>query len=780
MQQVKTSRYESLYKEADKFVIFNDDDPDLTPIALSLPSPPPIHMIDGYGLHPDEQMFKPLEVPQRLRELEKEAVDNLREINIKNAQTAVTRYKIIEEFWRLFDAEQDDLIREIEYLKHVHWYLRYGYWFSCDGKPTWISPWHFQYLNFWYMPETESGHPDYRDVDRRREIFEWYCFTTTETFKEVGSNGDAKKNWRGEYEMRDIGYRTCYGPVIAKRRRGGYTNQECSNNIWISSRFQNGHSDIVADSGQGAKDIWDQIFVPGWNELPIFLEPINDSTSSPSEIKLRPPRNVFKVKSLGSILGYTATAGERGNDKRKLYSVLSDEEGKTSARYANTRERWEINKLTLSQFDKIHGYSAHISSVEDMNEGGYIFEELNTQSKFYTRLPNGQTVSGLFRLFFHCWDGMDGYIGPFGESIIETPTERQIELAPEGNLYAKTGKGAKQAINDNLDFLLKRGTPSDIITYRERLRKNPRYYADCWIGITGDMGWDIVAIDRRMEELKRGNACRRVDLEWVNGVDFREGVYWIANDEGGKFIVSELFLNNDPHLPIYYGNQFYVDKNIEVPSYMPINPIGCAGADTFKWGNKTQAQLTEAKSYMSDGGGVGLWGYDPQIDGGKPNNDWQSSRIIWTYKNRVNQAEYFNDMAKAVVYFNMMLNVERNIIDLIKYFLEIGLYGYLLRNPKSNGMLDETPGYHLQDKSRLFSGIREYVHQTINREQHSELLQDMKDIKGPEQLFKFDRIAALGGAYMGIRSMGYLKPVEQMSGELDIDLSNSEFSQIVY
>jgi len=36
------------YEEADKYVVVNDNDPDLRPIVLSLPKPPPLHLIDKY------------------------------------------------------------------------------------------------------------------------------------------------------------------------------------------------------------------------------------------------------------------------------------------------------------------------------------------------------------------------------------------------------------------------------------------------------------------------------------------------------------------------------------------------------------------------------------------------------------------------------------------------------------------------------------------------------------------------------------------------------------
>jgi hypothetical protein len=40
-----------------------DPDPDLTPIRISLPIPPKLELIDGYGLLPEEQYFRRQKCP---------------------------------------------------------------------------------------------------------------------------------------------------------------------------------------------------------------------------------------------------------------------------------------------------------------------------------------------------------------------------------------------------------------------------------------------------------------------------------------------------------------------------------------------------------------------------------------------------------------------------------------------------------------------------------------------------------------------------------------------
>ena len=59
------------YGVSEQFIDFNKGDPDLDVIRVYLPRPPKYHLIDGYGLPPDEQVFKRHEIPQKLLELEK-------------------------------------------------------------------------------------------------------------------------------------------------------------------------------------------------------------------------------------------------------------------------------------------------------------------------------------------------------------------------------------------------------------------------------------------------------------------------------------------------------------------------------------------------------------------------------------------------------------------------------------------------------------------------------------------------------------------------------------
>jgi len=89
------------YEDADKYVVVNNNDPDLHPIVLSLPKPPPLHLIDGYGLPEKEQRFKRLTIPRGLVDLEAEAIHATKEELSSNKNNVVTLLKIQKTFWEL-------------------------------------------------------------------------------------------------------------------------------------------------------------------------------------------------------------------------------------------------------------------------------------------------------------------------------------------------------------------------------------------------------------------------------------------------------------------------------------------------------------------------------------------------------------------------------------------------------------------------------------------------------------------------------------------------------
>lgn len=749
-----------------QWVGINTGDKDLVPVYLRLPDAPPEHKIAGYGLPREEQYFRREDVPQKLKNVEKKAVDNLTTRQDVNDHEKVTNYKLYTEFWRIIETDPEYYADEIKFMQRVWWHRVNGYFFFNDGEITYIPPDYYDYLNFWTMEDVpeNGGHPEYRDRDRRAFIFRQYLETTTETFAEIDHETGLAIKQFGSYKMTDTGSRVFFGDLQPKTRRCGATQQGC-HKVWKGvSTMLGGYGTIISMDADNAEKHYYKKLLPAWRNYPMWLRPATSSNNAPKTIKLEVPSNVFSFKGLNGSIDYTESGGERKNDGDKLHYSLQDEEGK--AERIDVHERWNVNKLAMSLGGgtKIIGYSSHPSTVEEMDDGGMAYYALARQSHFYRRIPEkGQTYSGLGRMFFPAYDGMEGFIDRFGMSVINKPTERQIALSPHAK-FARMKKGAKEVLMAERDTLLKDGSPQAMEQYRSIRRKQPIDYAECWMGTAGNLGFDIEKINqreaelRRLQLMKRPDApfpVKRVNFEW-EGERFNSRVLMATDPDHGKFEVSfEMPEGMDNLMTSTMEWDAYRGEMVSWKAPMYGSKFTC-GADPIGFDNKTNSKLRDGGSRQSNGGIAVLWEYDPSIDSGNDMREWESRRFIVTYSYRPDSTlEYLEDVLKCCVYYGAMLYAERNKDNLWQYFLEKGFGGYLKYDidPRTGKRADK-PGFYTgpENKNDLFGELKDFITYRIHKEWFLSFLNELKEIKGPEQMTLFDRLTAHGAALLGSKS----------------------------
>ena len=189
---------EKEYLPADTSFLINFGSKHLKPIRISLPKPPHLYLIDGYGKMPDEQRFVRKETPDKLLKLEKECYEYFRD------KRGGSVYDIQERFWELLKKREKELRPEIKWMKHFIWHMHHGYWFYNDGKPTYMTGWNFSYLHLhWMTLRKGEGYPEFDERQRRRFLYRKYINETTETFEDLDDNGRAFKV-DGVYRMKDI------------------------------------------------------------------------------------------------------------------------------------------------------------------------------------------------------------------------------------------------------------------------------------------------------------------------------------------------------------------------------------------------------------------------------------------------------------------------------------------------------------------------------------------------------------------------------------------------
>jgi hypothetical protein len=770
------------YSKPNRYVLYNHGDPDLSPICLRTPEPPEYKYIDGYGLPPVDQKFRYLETPQRLLNLEVKATDSVKRWADERADRRVTEYRVMNEFWRILDDEKASYQEEIEYIKRIHFYLYYGYWVFIHGVPTWLPPTYFRYLNFWYYPKVPGNRPFYRDVDRRTYIFKWYCRTTRETLGNLDEKGIARKV-DGEYEVITCPTRTCFGHMKVKRRREGATNQECSDILWVAERTPAADCPIMADTGDSAESIYEDYMMVGWQHQPLFIKPINNTYSNSVEIRLVSPPQEYQVKSLGSVIWYVKTAGEGGVDRKRTDNILSDESAKLKRSDAYSRH--EVSKPTAAQGQNIHGYMAYPSTVEEMEEGGGAYRDIWNDSNFYRRNPFNHTFSGMYRLFMPSYDGYDGYVDAWGNSVVDTPTPDQLKHAPPDAQYTIRKQGARKLLEDTVNQLLADGSTASQRKYREWIRKNPLKVSDCWIGTAGDLDFNTVGIAERKAVLNRtAGITKNFELRWIDNVRGNpKGVYAVDVPDG-RFCISDLLLGRNNSWKWTPGAGIWDEKQgRRVRARMPMNPMQCtAGADPFDYGNKPGSR---GESLKSQGGLYVMLNYDENIDGGKDTHEWQTDTTVCTYNyNPPSLEEFCDDVLKAAVFFQAMVVVERNKTRLWEYFIDMGFGGYLMYmvDPKTGEQFDKPglfTGQGLGSKDEYFNALRDYSYSHVERERHIGLLDEMEAIQKPDQMRFYDLLTAAAVAFVGKR-YGNQSMLKRISGSSTISLTGTKFSRRRY
>lgn len=761
-----------IYKDPDTYFEVNVEDKDIEPVRISLPSAPQYFLIDGYGLPPEEQYFKRLKVPDRILDIEREARRTMRLREERNKNHKITADKLIQTFWDLFEQRREHGYDEmVEWLKEVHWCRKHGYWFFNDGKPTYISGEHFDYLNFWSFPDEKSndgGFPEYRDIDRTVYLFRQYAKTTTE---KVWVDDD------GVYRVKDMGVRVCFGTVEPKSRRCGITTQALHAGVKDAMTGYGRYFTIISMEGDNAEKHYTKKLVPSFQSYPMWLKPIHKNQVG-KNISFTTGASFHDVETIGGMIDYTDSAGESKNDGDKLHYALCDEEGKTLRSGVN--ERWSVNRQAMALGARILGFSIHPTTVEDMDVGGREYMEMCNQSKFFERGEDGQTASGLFEIYVPAWKRLEGFVDRFGMPVVNAPTERQRRLSPKAD-FAKFNLGAREYLQQKLDDLLSIGTPEALENHRSRRRKFPMKYSDLWIGSSGDVGFDMEVIDNRLMELRRNSRVRTGRMEWEHG--FGSSVKFI-DDPNGHCELSMV-------LDSTRANQkFREDVRDRVTGayrtqWRPTNPyVFTASTDAFKAGTSNDAKKMGQRTRQSDGGIAVLWEFDESVDGEKVDQrDWDSHRFVFSYRYRPDSLEeYQEDALKVCVYFGAMWYGERNMGDVDEYFLKTGFGGYLLYDiDPASGKRAEKPGFASYERAKinLFLAQKDYIRFRGHKEEHASYLEECKAIQGLEQMGKYDRFTAHGGCLLGSKQNRYnmLRFQRNQGDPSDVDKVMRFFSQ---
>jgi hypothetical protein len=489
-----------VYEEADRVIIFNENDEDLQPIVYKLPSPPPPEQIEGYGLAPEKQMWRHKPMSQKLKEL-----------HDRTDMQASQKIKFLEQHQAYYE---DD----IEYIR-LEWERRMnGHWFYIKGKPYYITGDNYFYLQWWPI----EGNPvQFRMRDRK-----WWLFV----------------------EMCDKD-RNSYGFNYPKHRREGATTRVSCKRYLVATSSAFSRVGLQSKDRMHAEEVHRTMILDQFKyQIPFWFKPIWDGDNqNQSTIRFYAPDSKihqdYGKKALQSIIDYR-DSGVKAYDGLKLKFLHGDETGKTTE--VNVKTRWEIQRQCLSQGSTIIGKCINTSTVDEMDKGGgKIFRQLCDQSHYHQRTENRRTVSGLYNLFMPAWEGFEGE-DHTGEPFID---KYGFDRVDSDNLAL-----AYKYHTAQVDGYRRLGDMEGLIEYT---RQFPLKWKDCWKQSAKDCNFNLSIIEERLDHYRNGNPdVQRGNFLWLNGNQDTE-VIWVS-DPNGRFILSYQFPNFADANKCYYedGHKF--------------------------------------------------------------------------------------------------------------------------------------------------------------------------------------------------------------------------------
>jgi len=429
-------------------------------------------------------------------------------------------------------------------------------------------------------------------------------------------------------------------------------------------------------------------------------------------------------------------------------------------------EGWQLKKPSFTQGGEStinpYAFSFHPSTVEEMeSKGGANFKMLCDDSDYYERNRiTGQTPSGLWNLFIPAFDGLENYIGPFGESIIDDPT-------PEQQKYnCGRDHGSKKYIASRIAGYKQKGTPKAMRDLASFTRKHPMCWADCWRTQGGDLGFDKEKLHQRLEELERQitekkDPRKRGDFWWklpnderlISAEDYvKQGFDKYVNqthkvvweyDENGPWYMSDMIEQNQSNLRIWDGDKGMFRLRDE--------PTKILGVDPGKYHTVADAERREDKAKFSYQAAA-LY-------------DTVKKQFIASLMVKIDSIDVFSEKClMACIYFNAEALLELNVTETLRWYEQRrhgsfggGNGGFLKHLYKAEqGQYAQLPGVTTGggvggNKDSMFNCVKDYIAFLLHKENHHEIIEQWNAIGGKEEMNKYDMFAASAICLFGER-----------------------------
>jgi hypothetical protein len=693
------------YLEAETTIVFNQNDPDLSPIEYFIGNPPPVEEMLNYKLPPEKCKWKRFDMPQKLQMLDRDL-------------TLTPRQKVLqlEENQEYYKAELEYIYRDIKFATE-------GFWIILNNKPYYVPPYYYLYLQWWPI---DGKYVQFRNRDRKFFLFD----------KMVDEDPD------------------CIGFNYPKHRREGATNKISSKRKNLAQKTPFAKVGMQSKDEKHSKKIHEEMVDMNWRYYtPFWRKPIynglhNDTSSLSFSSPTAKSHPDYGSVSLNSLIDFR-DSGEKAYDGLKLKHLFNDEIGKTTE--VDVKRRMEIQRQCLAEGSTIFGKMVNASTVDEMEKGGgKVFKKICDQSHFHKKnKKTGRTTSWLYNFFMPAGEGFGGEVPePLREQF---GCENWIDDYGFDVMDPETGRPAAELFHLAIRDQYRRD--NDFEGLIEYTRQFPLSWKDCWKQSVNECNFNLEIIEDRLDYYRNGNDDKqRGDFMWLDGV--KDGtVIWVNNPTGGKFYISYQF--PDPR----DSNKYFINNGVRIPAN---TRKFCAGGDPFKF-------KTTKMGKKSMGGGAVFMKHDIFLDPpGLDTSKWRSNRFVCTYSHRPQDKRiYGEDMIMMCVYFGCEMYPEINVEFLWDYFMERGYGGYLMYaiDPNTN-KVSITPGANTSDKTKeaIFREYQFYIQHHGLREVHDEILEQCKDIE--DDMGDYDLFVAGGLALIGAGKQSFVTQ-EQTTTDID-------------
>ena len=503
-----------------------------------------------------------------------------------------------------------------------------GFWFTNNGKPTWITGTQYMYLQW---SKIDVGAPDFREANRLFYIFWEAC----------------KADKR------------CYGMCYLKNRRSGFSFMSSAETVNLATLASDSRFGILSKTGSDAKKMFTDKVVPISINYPFFFKPIQDGMDRPkSELAYRVPASKFTRKKMSAtdgleeIEGLDTTidwknTGDNSYDGEKLALLVHDESGKWE-RPDNILNNWRVTKTCLRLGSRIIGKCMMASTSNALDKGGENFKKLYNASDVTKRNRNGQTKSGLYSLFIPMEWNYEGFIDEYGIPVFTTPDIDRF--TPDGELI---DVGVIDNWQNEVD-----GLKDDQDALNEFYRQFPRTTEHAFRDETKGSIFNLVKIYEQIdynEELSRTLGITTGNFQWVNGIKDSQVIFY--PDPKGRFKVSWV-------PPQQLQNRIILKNGIKYPGNEHMGAFGCDSYDISG----------TVDGVGSKGALHGLTRFSME--------DAPANSFFLEYLSRPPTAEmFFEDVLMALVFYGMPILAENNKPRLLYYLRRRGYRGFSMNRP---------------------------------------------------------------------------------------------------